>query len=506
MNAPVKTDALGAAINAHATTVLAPAKALIGASFRDAAGGATMNVISPIDGKVLTTIAACSAQDVDDAVAAARQAFADRRWSGMAPKDRKLRMLRWAELIDSHRAELAVLQSRDMGMPVGLAYNADLAAAVEAIRWYAEAIDKLYGEIAPLPAHETGMISRVPLGVVGAIVPWNFPAMIAAWKLGPALAVGNSVVLKPAEDASLVLLAMARLALEAGLPEGVLNVVSGSGAQAGDALASHNDVDCLTFTGSGGVGRKILEASARSNLKRVSLECGGKSASIIMADAPDLAAAAIASTRAIFMNQGQICNAPSRLLVQRQALDEVLEHVGRTAGALRMGSPLDTTSDLGPIVNAAQLAKIHEGIESAREDGSSIMLDGRDADMPKEGFYCGPTVATGVAPSSQLGQEEVFGPVLAVMTFDTAQEAVSIANGTRYGLGAAVWSRDIDTVHAMTDRLLAGQIIVNGIGGTAIEVPFGGFKQSGFGRDRSLHALDKYTDQKSVIIRSKRDL
>lgn len=293
-------------------TLSAP-KAIIAGREVDAADGRTLPVVSPIDESVIAHLPDCGDAEISAAVAAARRAFDDRHWAGLAPKERKMRMLRWADLIESRSEELAILQTRDMGMPLRVARAGDIGSAISCIRWYAEAIDKIYGEIAPAPDNETVLIERIPLGVVGAIIPWNFPAMIAAWKLGPALAIGNSVVLKPAEDASLVALKLGLLALEAGIPEGVLNVVPGAGSTAGAALALHADVDALTFTGSGRVGRFILEASARSNLKRVSLECGGKSANIIMADTPDLPAAVAAGVRAVFNNQGQVCNAPSRL-------------------------------------------------------------------------------------------------------------------------------------------------------------------------------------------------
>lgn len=491
---------LAAAVGSRCNSSVNPGQLFIEGKFSSSSSGETLDVVSPIDGKLLTTISAGTEEDVDCAVRSGRRAFSERRWVGLAPKERKRRMIRWAELIEDNRADLAVLQSREMGMPVQLAYMGDIGSAVDAIRWYGEAIDKLYDEVAPLPSGETGLIRRVPLGVIGAIVPWNFPSMISAWKLGPALAIGNSVVLKPAEDASLALLEIARLASEAGIPDGVFNVVTGNGEQTGAALAEHMDVDCLTFTGSGSVGRRILEASARSNMKRISLECGGKSCSIIFADAADPAAAAAATARAMFMNQGQICNAPSRLLVERCVLDQVTAAVEAVANALKVGSPLAADSDLGPLVNGRQLAYVSHSIARAEAEGCSISIDGR-AHSSGAGFYCGPTVATQVKPKSFLGQEEVFGPVLSIIPFDTRQEALEIANGTRYGLGAVVWSRDIDTVTWMSDHLVAGTIIANGIGGTAIEVPFGGFKESGFGRDRSLHAMDKYSDLKSVILR-----
>ena len=479
-----------------------PGRMLIDGESRDASDGRTRPVTSPIHGDVFSLIPEGTPSDIDEAVHAARRAFESRKWLGLAPKERKRTLLRWADLMEAHKLELAVLETRDMGMPVQLALHVDLAGAVEAIRWYGEAIDKIYDEVAPTPDSESVTITRIPLGVVGAIVPWNFPAMIAAWKLGPAIAAGNSVVLKPSEEASLVIIRMAELSREAGLPAGVLNVVTGEGAGAGAALAAHNDVDCITFTGSGETGRKLLEASARSNLKRVSLECGGKTANIIMADAPDLTQAAQAAARAMFANQGQICNAPARLLVERPILEQVVEIVVNRARALRIGDPLDLATDLGPIVNQNQRQKILSAIDQACAEGTRFVLDGRGTAVPSSGFYVGPSVAVDVRPSSALAQEEVFGPVLAVIAFDTLDQAIAIANGTRYGLGAAFWSSDVKSVRRAAQRLLAGTVVINGIGGTAIELPFGGFKQSGFGRDRSLHAIDKYTDFKTVINRS----
>jgi len=347
------------------------------------------------------------------------------------------------------------------------------------------------------------MISRTPLGVVGAILPWNAPAMIGAWKLGPALVAGNSVVLKPAEDASLVCLRIVELALEAGMPEGVLQVVTGD-HKAGAALAAHHDIDCITFTGSGEVGRQIMTAAANSNLKRVSLELGGKSANIVFADAPDLAMAADISVGFMFGNQGQVCEAPTRLLVQRAIRDSFTEEIVKRTRALTIGNPLDLRTDLGPIVNAAQRTQILARMERAEKEGVRFALDGRGAEVPEAGFYLAPSVAVDVDPKSSLAQEEIFGPVLSVLSFDSVDEAIALANGTRYGLGASIWSNNLDNVFYIAKRLVAGNINVNGGTGPVVELPFGGFKESGFGRDRSLHAIDKYSDLKNVIIRTAR--
>ena len=478
-------------------------QAIIDGKQSGAASGKTLPVVSPIDGATISAIPDCETRDIDRAVAGARHAFETRCWQGISPKQRKRVVLDWADRVAAEALQLAALESRDMGMPVRLAEELDIAFAVNSLRWYGEAADKLYDELAHLEDNVTALISRMPLGVIGAILPWNAPAMIAAWKLGPALIAGNSVVLKPAEDASLVCLRIAELGLEAGIPEGVLQVVTGDG-KAGAALAAHYDIDCVTFTGSGEVGRKIMTAAANSNLKRVSLELGGKSANIVLADAPNLAMAADVSVGFMFGNQGQVCEAPTRLLVQREIRDSFTEEVVKRTRALKVGNPLDLRSDLGPIVNEAQRGQILARMERAEKEGVRFALDGRGAEVPKTGFYLAPSVAVNVDPKSSLAQEEIFGPVLSILCFDTIDEAITLANGTKYGLGASIWSNNLDNVFYATKRLVAGNINVNGGTGPVVELPFGGFKQSGFGRDRSLHAIDKYSDLKNVTIRTAR--
>lgn len=497
MNAPD----LQFAIDRAASGKVSPALAWIGGRACEAVAGERLPCVSPIDGQAITTIAACDVADVDMAVAAARDAFTKRVWAGVGRRDRKRTLLAFADLIAKHRVELGVLQARDMGMPVGMAIQVDVGEAAHTVRWYAEAVDKMSGEMLPLSDQETGYVARVPLGVVGVIVPWNFPLMIAAWKIGPALAAGNSVVIKPAEEASLAICRLGELAAEAGLPDGVLNIVPGRGETAGRRLALHCDVDAIAFTGSGAVGAKLLEYAGQSNLKRVSLECGGKTANIVMADAPDLESAAQTAARAIFRNQGQICNAPSRLLLQRPIHDAVLQRVVEIAATLRVGNPLDLKNDMGPLVNADRRKGITAALDRAERAGARFALDGRTAPVPDRKHYLAPSVVAELDPDSELAQDEVFGPVLAVMPFDELDDAIRIANGTRYALGAAIWTRDLETAMEASDRLVAGSVYVNACGGISIEMPFGGFKESGYGRDRSLHAFDKYTDLKAVLVR-----
>ena len=459
-----------------------------------------LDVISPIDGRVFTQIVAGSAPDVDAAVAAARRSFEAGKWSRAAPGERKRVLLRLADLIDQHALELAVLGVRDNGCEITMALKAEPASAAATFRYYAEAIDKVYGEIAPTAPSVLGLIHREPVGVVAAIVPWNFPLMIAAWKIAPALAAGNSVVLKPAELASLSLLRLAELSAAAGLPEGVLNVVTGLGATVGAALGLHMDVDVLAFTGSGQVGRRLLEYSARSNLKRVFLELGGKSPNVVFADAPDLDQAAKVSAYGIFRNSGQVCVAGSRLLVEAGIHDDFVAAVARIAAALKVGDPLNLATEAGAITSQAQLDKDLAFMREAEAQGGQLVTGGKRILQDTGGYYLAPTVYSGITPQMRLAQEEVFGPVLAVMKFTTEAEALSLANSTAYGLASAVWTGNLSRAHRMVRGLRAGVVHVNTYGGTDNTVPLGGVRQSGNGHDKSLHALDKYTDLKTVWI------
>jgi gamma-glutamyl-gamma-aminobutyraldehyde dehydrogenase len=462
--------------------------------------GAPLAVTSPIDGAPLTTIAAGTAADIDAAVAAARQAFESGVWSRAAPAERKRRLIRLAELIEREALALAVLGVRDNGTEIAMALRAEPGSAAGTFRWYAEAIDKLYGEIATTPPGTLGLIHREPLGVIGVIVPWNFPLMIGAWKIAPALAAGNSVVVKPPELASLTLLRLAALAAEAGLPEGVLNVVTGKGAVAGEALALHMDVDALAFTGSGATGRRLLEYAARSNLKRVHLELGGKSPNIVFADAPDLERAAKVAAHAIFRNSGQVCVAGSRLLVEQGIAGAFLDRLVAVTERLRVGDPLDLRTEIGAVSSETQLAANLAHVAEAEAAGARRLTGGGRILAETGGTYMQPTILDGVRPGMRLWREEVFGPVLAVTAFRDEAEAVALANGTDYGLAAGVWTANLSRAHRMIRAIRAGIVHVNTYGGADIAVPLGGFRQSGFGRDKSLHAFDGYTDLKTAWI------
>ena len=478
---------------------VAPQSLFIGGKWREPVGGASMEVVSPIDGKRLTTIADAGAEDVDLAVKAARMAFEKGGWSKAAPAERKKVLLKIAELIERDALALAVLGVRDNGTEISMALKAEPGSAAGTFRYYAEAIDKVYGEIAPTAGNVLGLVHREPVGVVAAIVPWNFPLMIGAWKIAPALAAGNSVVLKPAEGASLTLLRLAALCAEAGLPEGVLNVVTGRGATSGEALGLHMDIDVLAFTGSGPVGRRLLEYSARSNLKRVYLELGGKSPNVVFADAPDIDQAAKVSAYGIFRNSGQVCVAGSRLLVERSIHEAFSEKVAAIAANMKVGDPLRLSTEAGAISSEIQLRKDLGYAEQALGEGASLRTGGKRILEETGGFYMQPTVFD-VAPEMTLAKEEVFGPILSIIPFETEEEALRLANATDYGLASAVWTSNLSRAHRMVRGIRAGVVHVNTYGGADNTVPLGGVKQSGNGHDKSLHALDKYVDLKTAWI------
>ncbi|WP_163266543.1 aldehyde dehydrogenase [Chelativorans alearense] len=489
-----------ATIDRLRTEEIASQGLFIGGKQQAAEAGGTFDVISPIDGSRLTTVADAGASDVDRAVRSARKAFDKGAWSRAAPTERKKVMHRIANLIEKHALELAVLGVRDNGTEIAMALKAEPGSCADTFRYYAEAIDKVCGEIAPTVENVLGLVHREPVGVVGAIVPWNFPLMIGAWKVAPALAAGNSVVLKPAETASLTLLRLAELCAEAGLPEGVFNVVTGRGAVAGEALGLHMDVDVLAFTGSGGVGRRLLEYSARSNLKRVYLELGGKSPNIVFADAPDLDRAARVAAFGIFRNSGQVCVAGSRLLVEHSIHEAFAERVAAIATKIKVGDPLDMATEAGAINSAEQLTKTLSHVDRAVSEGARLKTGGERILEETGGFYMTPTVFDAVSPDMTLACEEVFGPVLAVMPFNDEAEAIRIANATTYGLASAVWTANLSRAHRMVREIRAGVVHVNTYGGADVTVPLGGVKQSGNGHDKSLHALDKYTDLKTAWI------
>ncbi|MCA3444407.1 MAG: aldehyde dehydrogenase family protein [Rhodobacter sp.] len=476
-----------------------PARLLIDGQWTDGQE-APLPVLSPIDGRQITTLASASASDVARATASARAAFDDGRWSRRSPAERKRVLHRLADLIDEHALELAVLGVRDNGTEISMALKAEPGSAAATFRYYAEALDKVYGEIAPTAGTVLALVHREPVGVVAAIVPWNFPLMIGAWKVAPALAMGNSVVLKPAETASLTLLRLAALALEAGVPPGVFNVVTGPGQVTGAALALSMDVDMLVFTGSGATGRRLLEASAQSNLKRCYLELGGKSPNIVFADAPDLSVAAKASAAAIFRNAGQVCVAGARLLVEASVHDDFVAELTAATRKMVVGNPLSLSTQIGAVNSERQLEGNLGFVADALREGAEVVTGGTRILTETGGTYMEPAVITGVAETHRLFRHEVFGPVLAVTAFDTEAEAVRLANATDYGLAAGVWTANLSRAHRLVRGVRAGIVHVNTYGGADGTVPLGGVKQSGNGHDKSLHALEKYTNLKTAWI------
>lgn len=461
----------------------------------------TFECISPVDGRFLTSVARCGAADIDAAVAAARAAFEDRRWSGLAPAQRKKIMIRFADLLQSHGDELALIETLDMGKPVKYARAVDVNSAANCIRWYGEAVDKIYDEIAPTASTALALITREPMGVVGVIVPWNYPMIMASWKIAPALAAGNSVVLKPSEKSPLTALRMADLALEAGIPPGVFNVVTGYGPEAGSPLALHMDVDCIAFTGSTRVGKQIHVMAGQSNLKRAWTELGGKSPNIVFADCPNLDRAVQSAIGSIFFNQGESCNAPSRLFVEASIKDLFLEKALALVPGYAPGNPLDPATVMGALVDQTQMNSVLRYIELGNSEGAKLLAGGAQTMVETGGCYVQPTIFDDVTNDMTIAREEIFGPVLSVMSFTDASDVVRQANQSVYGLQAAVWTRDINKAHGVARALRAGTVHINQYDEDDITVPFGGYKQSGVGRDKSLHAFDKYTETKTTWIR-----
>ncbi|MDE1182620.1 aldehyde dehydrogenase [Paraburkholderia sp.] len=483
-----------------AATLKIEGRAFIDGEYRDAASGRTFDCVSPIDGRVLARVADSGEADVDAAVSAARRAFDARVWSGLNPRQRKAILLRWAASLREHQDELSLLETLDAGKPIGDTTSVDVPGAAYCVEWFAEAIDKIGGEVAPSDHHLVGLVTREAIGVVAAVVPWNFPILMASWKFGPALAAGNSVVLKPSEKSPLTAIRVAQLALEAGIPAGVFNVVPGAG-EPGKLLALHHDVDCLAFTGSTNVGKQIMQYAGQSNLKRVWLELGGKSPNIVLPDCPDLDRAANAAAGAIFYNMGEMCTAGSRLLVHRDIKDVFLDKLIAAARSYTPGNPLDPATSMGAIVDQVQMDRVLGYIEAGRAE-AKLLLGGARVNENGGGFYIEPTIFDIDRPDAKIAREEIFGPVLSVITFDTVDEAIRIANDSEYGLAAAVWTSNLTTAHEVARSLRAGTVWVNCYDeGGDMNFPFGGYKQSGNGRDKSLHALEKYTELKSTLVR-----
>lgn len=475
-------------------------QAFIDGAFVDAASGKTFECINPASGKLLGSVSECEEEDVNRAVKVARRAFEAGVWRDMPPRERKQVLLRFAELIDQHSDEIALLETLDVGKPISDSTIVDAPGAARCIRWYGEAIDKLYDEIAPTASTALGMITREPLGVVACIVPWNFPILMAAWKIGPALAAGNSVILKPSEKSPLSALRVAELAAVAGIPAGVFNVLPGFGATAGKALARHVDIDCIAFTGSTLTGKQIMKDAADSNLKRVWMELGGKTPNIVFADCPDMDAAARSAAFAIFYNQGEMCTAGSRLLLEASIQEDFLERVMKAGESMFPGDPLDPATRMGAIVDTLQLDRVMGYIETGKQEGARVRLGGERVLTETGGYFVAPTIFDQVDNGMRIAQEEIFGPVLSTITFRDLDEAIRIANNSLYGLAAAAWTANVSKAHRVARGLRAGTVWINCFDEGDMTVPFGGYKQSGNGRDKSLHAIDKYVETKTTWI------
>ena len=475
-------------------------QAFINGKFVDAASGKTFKSINPATDAILTEVAECDLEDVDRAVASARKVFEAGSWSRADPAHRKAVMLKLAELIRENLEEMALLDSLDMGKLVTDAVTIDAPGSAHFFQWYAETIDKVYDEVAPTGPGELAFIKKVPLGVVGAVTPWNFPLDMATWKAAAALAAGNSVVLKPAEQSPLSALRLAELASEAGVPDGVFNVLPGYGVTAGKALGLHMDVDCLTFTGSTNVGKMFMQYSGQSNLKQVWPETGGKSPNLIFADCGDLDTAADMAAFGIFFNQGEVCSANSRLYVERSIKDEFVEKLIERAQVTQPGDHLNPTSKMGAIVDKSQTKQIMRFIEEGK-NSANLVVGGEQVKINGKGSFVQPTIFDDVSHDNPLAKDEIFGPVLSIISFDSEEQAVQMANDSIYGLAASVWTDNLSRAHRVSDKLMVGTVSVNTVDALSAMTPFGGMKQSGFGRDLSLHSIDKYTALKTTWIK-----
>ena len=482
---------------AIAETISFPSNAFVDGAFRPAASGKTFQSVNPATGKVLADIAACGAEDVDHAVEKAREAFEDGRWRRLAPGERKAVLLKFARLLERNRHELAVLESLDSGKPVGECQGVDIPDAIHTIRWHAELIDKIYDNTAPAGPDTLAMVVREPIGVVGLVLPWNFPLLMLAWKIGPALAAGCSIVVKPAQETSMTTLRVAELAHEAGVPAGVFNVVTGSGSDAGAAIGLNMDVAMVSFTGSTATGRRFLHYAAESNLKRIVLECGGKNPAVVLDDVEDIDLVAEQVVNGAFWNMGENCSATSRLIVHAGVKDELMARIGAYMREWKMGDPLDPQNRVGSLVSKAHFDKVRSYLERAVAEKLTFAFGGGT----ENDIFVEPTVIDGVGRDSRLFQEEIFGPVLSVTTFTNVAEAIALANDTVYGLTASVYTGSLKNAIRLSREIRAGVVTVNCFGEGDATTPFGGYKESGFGgRDKSIWAHDQYTELKTIWI------
>ena len=472
-------------------------QAFINGQFCAARSGKTFTTTNPATEQVLTEIAACNADDVEDAVAAAKQAFDDARWHSLAPAARKSVLQRFAQLLEDNAHELAVLESLDSGKPIRECQNIDVPETIHTLRWHAELIDKIYDATAPVGSGAVTMVVREPIGVVGLVLPWNFPLLMLAWKIGPSLAAGCSIVVKPAKETTLSTLRVAELAHQAGIPAGVFNVVPGGGKEAGEPLGRHPDVAMVSFTGSTDTGRLFLKYSSESNLKRIVLECGGKNPAVVMSDVEDIDVVAQHVVNGAFWNMGENCSASSRLIVHADIKEELLQRVRVHLGDWKMGDPMDPENRLGSMISKAHFEKVRSYLDVAREENLSVLVGGQTSND----IFVEPTIVDGVSRDSRLFQEEIFGPVLSVTTFQTVDEAIALANDTAYGLAASAYTGNLRHALKLSRGIRAGIVTVNCFGEGDASTPFGGYKESGFGgRDKSIWAHDQYTELKTIWI------
>lgn len=497
---PQSTIAEPSCWHSMARDIELPHQAFIDGAWVDALDGRTFDAMNPATGQRLVGVAACGAADVERAVVAARHTFESGEWRDLAPSERKTRMLAWAAAIEANRDEIALLETLETGKPIGQTTTVDVPGLVGGLRWYAEALDKIYGETAPNGCSSLCIVEREPIGVVAAVVPWNYPLIIAGWKIGPALGAGNSVIIKPAEQSTLATLKVASLAHDAGIPDGAFQVVTGLGHEAGQAIGLHPDIDAVGFTGSTDIGKKFLEYSAHSNMKRIGLECGGKSPHIVTRDVDDLDKIAMYVAYGVWYNQGETCHAGTRLIVDRTIKDALLAKVRVWAEKFQPGDPLDPDTQMGAMIEPAHADKVLGYIARGQQEGATLLFGGERVRADSGGDFITPAIFDDVSNDMAIAREEIFGPVLVVIAVDDLDEALTIANDSDYGLGAAVWSNRINDAHRAARALRAGTVWVNCYDHTSINAPFGGFKQSGQGRDKSLHAFDKYTELKTTWI------